>query len=292
MIYPYLRLEAPGLDPLVIDVDAGYEGATLDLGDAVVRDVTEDAPDADGTIDTTQYVGARNVTLAVNVTSASLWTTVQRLRAFTHPRLRPTLYVQQSAEAPLQQMTLRRSQWSDVIGGSERANGYDQDSDRAVTVQWVAPLGILESADLNVATANASGGGVEGGRTYDKTFDFTYIGGSVIGETTVTNDGTVDAWPLLRVYGPCTDPVLRNQTLGLQLAFSGLTVNAGEFVEIDTRARTILYNGDPTNGRYQYLSFATSAWWPLAPGENVIRFTPATYTAPSYLEITFRDAWL
>src|SRR6185436_12976530 len=115
-MYPTLRLEAPGLDTLVLDPYDGWIGTAFDPGDAETRAVTDPAPDADGTIDSTSFTGARAVTLRVDLvaTSLSLWEMRQRLRAFTSPAIRPTLYVQFAPDAPEQRMVLRRSQFNDV----------------------------------------------------------------------------------------------------------------------------------------------------------------------------------
>lgn len=299
MIYPYLRLEAPGLDPLVIDLDAGYEGVRLDLGDAVTREVVELAPDADGTVDSTAHIGARNVTLAVNVApSSGLWAAVRRLKAFTHPRVRPTLYVQQTADAPMQMIGLRRSQWSDPIGEAPRWNGLSEESERPVVVQWVAPLGILESAELHMVQVYAAGTSLSG-RTYPvggRAYPRTYPASTPQGLLSVFHDGTTDAYPVLRLYGPINAGVpaavtIENVTQGKTIALANIEVAASDYVEIDTRSHTVRRNSDPTLSLYGKLNFAATSWWSLSPGDNLIRFRPATYTvALTAAQIIWRDA--
>lgn len=279
------RLEADGLTTLLLDPYSGFVINAIDLGDAVTREVVDDAVDADGTDDTTAFTGARTITLQMKLvppageTKQSMRT---RLRAFTHPRLRPILYVQFDDEVE-QRIVLRRSKWSNVAESPALA---------PVTVQWVAPTGIIESAELHQVVANASGTGSEGGRTYDKTYDKTYTGGTTVGSATAENAGTADAYPLLRIYGPCTNPTIEQITQGRELVFSALTINAGEFLEVDTRERTIRYNGDPADSRYDNLDFPDSQWWTLSPGTNLLRLNPATFTAPSNLVVEYRDAWL
>jgi len=292
-LYPIVRLEGDGIATLQIDVAAGVYAQALDLGDAVTRPVMMDAPDADGTIDTTAFVGARNVTLSVILNpDVNLWSLRQQLRSFTAPRLRPIMYVQLAADAPEQRIQLRRSQYSDVIGDAPRQSTQDDPEAAAITVQWVAPFGILESSDLHVANIFASGGATAG-RTYSLTFSRTYPPSAAIGSGTVNNAGNTDAYPLIRIYGPATEPALDNDTQGKSLAFVGLTLAAGEFLEIDTRTKTILLNGDPANSRYDKLSYPASEWWSLSPGDNLIRFHPTTYTAATTVaEISWRDAYL
>lgn len=292
-LYPIVRLEGDGLDTLLIDDSIGIYAQALDLGDAVTRVVAIDAPDADGTIDTTTFVGARNVTLSVILyPDVDLWDLRHRLRAFTAPRLRPIMYVQLAVGAPEQRIQLRRSQYSDIIGDGPRAATQRDPEAAVITVQWVAPLGILESTDLHVVNIYASGGATAG-RTYSLTFSRTYPASAAIGSGIAHNSGNVDAYPLIRLYGPLTEPVIDNDTQGKSLTFVGLTIAAGDFLEIDTRAKTILLNGDPANSRYDKLSYPASEWWTLSPGDNSIRFHPATYTeATTVAELSWRDAYL
>lgn len=292
-LYPIVRLEADGIDTLAIDTSVGIYGQALDLGDAVTRVVADDAPDADGSIDTTMFVGARNVTLSViALPDSGLWALRTHLRAFTAPRLRPYMYVQYSADAPELRVQLRRSQFTDIIGDGPRAATQADPEAATITVQWVAPLGILESSALNDALIYAGGGAVAG-RTYPLTFPRTYPSSAPLGTGAVINAGNADAYPLIRLYGPSTEPEFWNDTQGKVFKFASLTVAAGTFVEIDTRAKTIRLNGDPASSLQNKLVFPDSSWWSLSPGENDLRFVPATYTASTTVaEIIWRDAYL
>lgn len=287
-LYPTITLQAPGLPDFTPSELIGFYGQKLDLGAATTREVVDDAPDADGTDDTTQLVGARTITLnmiVVPLADGSLWSLRQTLLAFTSPRLRPVMLLQQAADAPVQRIVLRRSQYSDPIGGGPADGTAD------ITVQWIAPFGIIESADLHEQSVFASGG-TTSGVSFDWSFDLSFGSEDPVGEATVVNAGTADAYPLLRVYGPCTDPSVTNVTQGKTLAFSGLTVGDGEFLEIDTRANTLFYEGVATDSRYDALNFPTSDWWTLSPGANEVVFEAASYSPPSQCQFVFRDAWL
>lgn len=285
--YPMLRLEADGLDPLPLDESAGVFVSRVDLGDAVTRVVSDDAPSADGTFDDTEFIGARAVTLRLTLfpDAGSPFALRQRLRAFTHPRRRPHLFVQQDADAPEQRITLRRGPYDDVFAAG-------QGDSAAIVAQWVAPLGIVESAQEHVVDVFAAGGATAG-RTYSLTFSRVYPASAPLGVGTVTNAGNADAYPVVRLFGPCTEPVLTSDTQDRSLTFVGLTLTAGEYLEIDTRAKTILLTGDPTASRYSKLDFPGSTWFTLAPGDNDFRFHPATFTeAVTVAQFLFRDAWL
>lgn len=54
--------------------------------------------------------------------------------------------------------------------------------------------------------------------------------------------GTWRAFPLIRITGPITDPVITNTTTGKKLSLVGFTITAGNWIEIDTRyeAKTVI----------------------------------------------------
>ncbi len=284
-----IRFHDPTIpDDLVISENGGngYVLRTIDLGDADTRQVVEDAPDADGTIDDTAYVGARPVTIAVTLTTVdtadTMHTLLTRIRRYTNPRLRPTLFVQE-ADGPELAVTVRRGQVDAPVGLAHYRN---------VTLQWVAPSGVLESAAETVVPISAGGEGAEVGRLYPLIHPRIYPASDPLGSIVVTNAGNADAYPLIRIYGPCTDPTLINDRADRSLVFDGLEIDPGEFVEIDTRRRTIRYNANPADSRYGTLSFPASRWWSLAPGESTIRFVPATSSAPSLAELVYRHTYL
>lgn len=285
MSAPAVRLEADGLDPLVLDPYAGYVVRSLDFGDAATRSVVDDAPDADGTIDTTRFTGARVVQLTVALVpvAATKEAMRRRLRAFTAAGLAVYMYVTLD-DLDEQRIQLRRSKFGNVIQHPGLAD---------CVVQWVGPLGILESSELHSAFVYASDPTPPGGRTYPLTFPRVYPAAGPTGVVIVNNAGDATAYPLLRLYGPATEPIIENLTQDKLLEFDSLTINAGEFLEIDTRAKTILLNGDPTAPAYDKLLYPNSAWWTLSPGDNEIKYRPATFTAATTVaEVVWRDAYL
>jgi hypothetical protein len=285
--WPTVRLEADGLDPLDLSDESGWFGVVLDVGDPTTREVVEDAPDADGTIDSTSLIGSRPVTLQVVAFPEveSLWTMRQRLKAFTDPRRRPIMYVQFDPAAPRQRVMLRRSRLTDPYRWDETAD---------LVVSWVAPYGILESAEHHAAVAAASGDGTDSGLVAPIVAPFSLNASAVAGAVEVVNAGTAHAYPVIRLYGPSTaGGELVNDATGLALVFgSGFDIDAGDFVEIDFRAKTIRYNADPADSRYDGLEFGVSRWWTLQPGAQRIRWAPATFTPPAQAVIYWRDAWL
>lgn len=51
----------------------------------------------------------------------------------------------------------------------------------------------------------------------------------------VTYAGTWQSEPIVTIYGPITDAVVTNLTIGAKLDFTGATINAGDWVVVDTR---------------------------------------------------------
>lgn len=114
---------------------------------------------------------------------------------------------------------------------------------------------------------------------------------STDGAVDVENEGRARSWPILEVYGPCTNPVLTNLTDGGKAIRLIYTLAADERLVIDTdpRRRSIKLN-DQAN-RYGALDFARSEWWALLPGVNAIRVAFNTYGAGAKLRVRWRDTW-
>lgn len=127
----------------------------------------------------------------------------------------------------------------------------------------------------------------EGGMEFNETPPITFGAVSTGGLFTCTNAGTFETWPVIKLTGPVTDPVVYNTTSGEHLAFD-ITVASGDYLLIDSGARTVLLNG--TASRYSTLEVGSN-WWPLAAGDNEIRYEAATTTS-SNITLTWRSAWL
>jgi hypothetical protein len=123
-----------------------------------------------------------------------------------------------------------------------------------------------------------------GGRTYDRTYDMSYGGLGNAGTATIINAGNVAAG--VRILGPVTDPKVTNETTGQSLELD-IALAMGEFVDLDSRDRTVLLNG--TANRYHLLVEAD--WWELQPGSNQLRFTASVPTGSS-ASVTWRSAWI
>jgi hypothetical protein len=267
----------------VLDLRAGgYRVARLDIGLPAVRAVTGPRPDQDGEDDTTAHHGAAVVAMDVRLLARDQPLMVLRdaLRAFCHPAARPFLVVEEDGQQ--RRIRLRADQFAGPI-----TNPLHQQ----VQVAWRAPDGVMESLAERIGTSDAITAG-EGGRSYPRTYPVTYAESSSVGAVTVTNDGNVAVPPLLRLYGPSDSPRVENQRTGERQLFPGLTLLAGDWLEIDSRERTVRLNGLATQSRLSLLDFANSSWLRLLPGQNTIRYYPVSFGDGARLEARFRPAWL
>jgi hypothetical protein len=101
----------------------------------------------------------------------------------------------------------------------------------------------------------------------------------------VVNAGTVDFFPVFKVYGPCSDFTITNNTTGLSLFYdsdlpgaSGIA--AGHYVEIDFFRDTLYLDGDQANMK-PGLDVVFSDFFPLVPGGNDISISGADCTCLS-----------
>lgn len=108
------------------------------------------------------------------------------------------------------------------------------------------------------------------------------------GSVTVTNAGTVRTWPVLRLAGPLVNPRVINPATGDELHVTA-TIPAGQYIDIDTSARTVLLNG--TASRRAAVTVA-GEWLPVAPGVSSFRFGSDVYDPSALLTVAVRSAWL
>jgi hypothetical protein len=105
------------------------------------------------------------------------------------------------------------------------------------------------------------------GRTYDRTYNLTFGGGSNTSSATVTNSGWTNTYPLLTIYGPVVNPIVGNLTTNNALNFN-YTMVQSDVITVDLQYRTILLNGTPARN----LLLGSSSWFPAIPGDNQFYF--------------------
>ncbi len=112
----------------------------------------------------------------------------------------------------------------------------------------------------------------------------TASGGSVA----VENVGTVKTWPVLRITGRAVNPRVTNPVTGDELRLA-MTVEAGQYVDIDTAARTVLLQGTASR---RAMASVSGEWLPIAPGSASLKFGADVYDASALLTVAVRSAWI
>jgi hypothetical protein len=140
-------------------------------------------------------------------------------------------------------------------------------------------------ADLSASTFLPSS---SGGLTIPFTIPFTIDAVQVTGQVSLLNPGN-DTGPVrLRIDGPCTGPVVTHVGSGQALVFSSsLVLGAGEWIDVDMEAQTVLANGQSSRAGY----ITSRGWSGFEPGLNTWSFTAVGYDAASRLTVTATPAW-
>jgi len=279
----------------LMDAANGYRVDTLDLGYPDVREDMNPAPLRHGTVDLTRLFGARAVTVSGSLIPSGQGSRQQAWHAlapFLDPGARVTLTYQVDPDARPHQMTVRAAQVSGPV-----------------TNPTVSPFSVgFKAADPLAYDAAAQVGivypGSAAGRAYPLVYQITpaqnrvYPAGGAT-SANLTSNGDFTVYPLLRIYGPGTNPTVTEAVPGApvnpagRIAFtSGFIINAGDYIQVDCRARTAYLNGNPANNVYG--SIASNIAWPyLPPGVT----TTWTYAATglgtaSQLQVAWNDAYL
>ncbi len=296
----------------------------LDLGFPEIRADVQENPEADGSYDTTAFHGARSVALTVRVLdkafsydglahriadfnpqwdSAAYWLSV--LGGWMAPSRRFVLYFRLRGQSSARFMQVRPA------GMSAPSTMRGVPGSVEAQIQFVCPSGKILSFDES-PTATVDGlsrrevrpAGLGGpGLTLPLTLPLTFPE-APRGTNSIVSHGTVPNGFIARIHSSpaaaTADPrlTLRHfDAAGTQdypdsgVGFTGLTVPAGEYVEIDTIERTAYLNGDRTRRVGQYL--ARPYQWPvLRPGRNDVILATTGGGAGLYAEVLYHDATL
>lgn len=245
-----------------------------------VREQMTDRMGADGTIDATAFTGRRTVTLDLQVfgnEEGSAYQLLERLVAMTHPTHRPYLHVRRGG--PLAES------WRIALRGNPFSVSYGRKAATVLDLQlaFTAPDGYFESP---VRSASSSGPAQRGtGLVFPVVYPLTF-GTSGDAPTPLVVDvySPMPIAPVLRIYGPAINPELI--TLGgLRFSFTSLTVNAGEYVEIDMGNATVRLNGQASTPVFHTVDWSVSTFWRLPPGSTIVQFL----STGGQLVISWRD---
>jgi len=293
-------------------MDYDTNGIIVDNVDLGFPDVREDVgvwPDADGDWDFTRFFGSRGITLGGTLVDSARGTRSMSLKAlvpFLQLTNRPVLLYCFDAD-------------DDVVYIQIRAAGYSGAITNPIitkwSAQWKCPDGRAYSMVQKTITIVPVDFGALG-RIYAEPqpdpgppgtvtialpmstqsgflHDRHYPGSRGVNLGNALNEGTAPSWPIFQIFGQCTGPYFENETTGQTFGMlSNYVVNSGEVLTIDTRARAVYLGPNPDSTRYNYVDFSRSSWWPLQPGDNEIRFDPASAGNDAQMTVTWQDAYI
>lgn len=273
---------------IMIDHAEGFEGYEVRTSDS-------DEPRNDGAIRGLDYVSARIVafTLSLGETSDSdyetRWATIRS--AFMPSRSTDSALTFKRPGQPERYVNCRPIQLVRV----EDYLRFNQIGHPPVVFRAVDPrLYASDSNSLTMSVFASSSGGMDWPIT-NWPIDFTGASQTLF---SAVNDGTADAYPLIRFYGPTVGTVtgvtLTNLTNGDVLTVS-TTITSGQILTADmtaavTGANTLIVSLDGSN-RYGSWTVPRSPFR-LSPGSNDLKFTVSGTSTDAVALIQWSDTWI
>lgn len=283
MIY----LEHDSLGRLDIDCVDGIVGVSLEIGWATPRVVDYPRALSDGSIDQTTYLGQRAVSLTLRFDQRVLPTQdlIDLITPYLSPRIRPIIVwtVQQNDPDPTHVRSL-------MIRGADAPLVIDAPKYLTMVLQWVSQDSYTSALEPSCVVSQATGT-AEFGRVYDLDFDRDYPLSPPFGITYFYPVGNAPMDWTGTLTAVITDPEIYIN--GVTITFTGLSLTAGQTIIIDTRDRTILRNGDPTDSVYGLSNFNEWTWDDIrvTPGENQLRLQGATFDDDAAFTLCWTDRW-
>ena len=285
-----MYLTHPSLGQLDLDCEDGFVVTSFDIGYPVVREVSFNNALADGTTDTTTYVGSRAVTIAMRLDNTGCnghetQDLLDRITPYVSPRIRPTLVytVDKTSTNPNHVRSL-------VLRGADAPFTVDAPKALTLVCQWVAAEPFTSSLEDTCAVAILTEAS-EFGRYYDLSFDRDYPPSPPVGVTLFTPAGNAPMDWTGTITSSVTDPLLLVNNVPIQ--FSGISLTTGQTINIDTANRTILRNNDPNDSVYGLTNFQDWNWDDIRvrPGLNAIRLEGTIYSGTPSFTLCYFDRW-
>jgi phage-related protein len=126
------------------------------------------------------------------------------------------------------------------------------------------------------------------GRTYDRTYNLTYGGGSISNSTAIVNVGNWTTYPVITITGPVTNPTIGNVTTGQYMTVNYSLTNTDTLV-IDLDQKLITLNGVSARN----LLAGNSEWFGAPPGTSYFTFTGTNiFVGITTATVVYRSAWV
>ncbi len=275
---------AVGPDGTTIVFNDGLSGLYLEditgFDSADVRQNVEVLPEADGAVAGNGYYGSRPVTLNGKViasTAAERNNVIVNMQRALRGLRGDIVLKSQPSGLPAMQATAR-------LTNVRVTGGYVKN----FLISLVCPDPRFYSQTVNITTA--TGVTPTPGASFPWAFPVNFGGGS--GATlaiNVTNAGNFPTPPTIRIYGPAAGPQIVNAATGDLVDLYALTLAAGEYVDLDFSARTVVRN-DGAN-QYANVRFPGSTWFNLEPGSTTVQIFAVGAGATTGIDVSWRDAW-
>jgi hypothetical protein len=299
-VNPHLYCSSPAVLTLTLgslsldfmDALDGWRVSEVDISYPDVREDSDLAADRHGTVDYTRLFGARAITISGSIVPSSRGSRQKALRwlgQFLTPSSRPMLTYQIDTDVSPRQVTVRPSALTAP---------YNDRNVSAFTLGFKCPDPVAYDSTTQTVYAGLQSAG--GGRAYNLTFNRVYPA-SGAGAASARNNGNMTSFPLLRLYGPVAAlngaiyirESWTGNPVGATLPFrSDMIINAGDYLEIDCRARTAFLNGQTTQNWYSQLGAIQTVWPQLPPGVDTLWWIYATGTNATMLQVNWQDAYL
>ena len=263
---------------------------------AAVRAVSEDWANADGSSDTTKWVSSAAVTIDLAAVGAaggdSIGQVLDKIGGLCLPWARPWLVVTDTEWPAPRQIQLRFDSHS---------HQYELDTIRQVQLSFKGPRGLWEDTTLQIFDIGADVPDSTGlvftsasGTLAHSATGYVFPASTGQSPSVIGISGNARPRWTAKLYGPATGPKLTRADTGQSVNFTdGLTLGAGQYLQIDPQARSALLGNDPDASRLANLDFATSEWFPLDPGQaNRLRYHASSGTTGGTIAvITVNPVW-
>jgi hypothetical protein len=131
---------------------------------------------------------------------------------------------------------------------------------------------------------------VSGDAVYDFPYPVVYGASTYSTSSIATNNGDLATYPAsIQVYGPINTPTITNTTTGESITVSTNLSTASNILTLtyDKDTLTVDVDGNSVLGNVT----ATSTFFKLQPGANIITLTGASFSSGAYVVVNYYDAW-
>ena len=175
---------------------------------------------------------------------------------------------------------------SDMDFPSAKRTGYSQKF--TVTMKANDPT----CYDPNPIVLTFSGGG-GAGMPFPLLVPITFGASAMNATIEMDQLGNADDYPIIRIVGPITNPIITNLTYGMKLDFTGITIGAGVTYEIDLRYGHKTVIELPSTNRVNQLSTDSDlSTWRLVRGDNDVSAQGTSITAATKVLVTYYKRYL